>query len=143
MEALLANINQLNWWAILVAVLSTMPVGYVWYDLKMGFGKPWSRMVGLTEKDLQNPDGMAKTFGVMLFVSLLTAVFIALLLRQLSISGLYDSLLFGIIVGAVLRGGAHFVHNGFARKSDQLTWIDVGHDLISITVMTMIIGVWV
>ncbi len=142
MEALLANINQLNWWAILVAVLSTMPVGYVWYDFKIGFGKSWAKMVGLKESDMNDPTGMPKTFGVMLLTSLVTALLIASLLTSLGISGFMDSLWFGLLLGLVLRGGAHFIHNGFARKPDSLSVIDAGHDMVSIAVMTVILGVW-
>lgn len=142
MEALLESINQLNWWAVLAAVLSTLPVGYVWYDVKVGFGKSWMKLVGLKEKDMTDTSGMPKTFSVMLLTSLVTAVFLASMLHQFGVSGYVESLWFGLVTGLVLRGGAHFIHNGFAKRSDRLTAIDVGHDMASIAVMCVILGVW-
>ena len=142
MEFITSNFDQLNWWAIIVATISTMPVGYVWYDLKMGFGKRWAKMNGLSEKELSSTDGMAKTFGLMLLTSLLTAVIMASFIIATDVSGFWESLVFGLIFGVVLRGGAHIIHNGFTRKPMELTFIDVGHDMVSLSVVAVILGLW-
>jgi hypothetical protein len=142
MEFITNTMDQVNWWAIIVATLSTMPVGYVWYDLKMGFGKRWAKLVGLKEKDMQNSDGMASRFAVMLLLSFISAVLITCLVITLDISGLWNSLIFGVLIGFFLRGAAHFIHNGFSKKSSELSWIDAGHDTVSVAVMTIIISLW-
>lgn len=142
MDFITQNIGNLNWWAVIAAVAATMPVGFVWYDLKMGFGKRWSKLVGLSEAQMNSSEGMAKTFGTMITITLVAAVLLSLLMRGLGIEGFVQSALFGAMVGFALRGGAHFVHNGFAKRSDTLTWIDVGHDTVSFTVMAIILGVW-
>lgn len=142
MEFISSTINDLNWWAIIVATLSTMPVGFVWYDLKIGFGKRWAKLNGLTEKELNSSSGMGPTFAVMIATSLATAFLMACLIKATGVTGFWDSLVFGLLFGIVLRGGAHFVHNGFTRKPMELTLIDVGHDMVSLTVMAVIIGLW-
>lgn len=142
MEFISNATNQVNWWAIIIATLSTMPVGYVWYDLKIGFGKRWAKLVGLSAKDMQNSDGMAGRFAVMLLLSFITAFLIACLVQALNIEGFWDSLIFGLLLGFIFRGGAHFIHNGFTKKSADLSWIDAGHDTVSLAVMTVIIGLW-
>lgn len=134
--------ESINWWAVIVAVLSSMPVGYLWYDLKVGFGRPWAKMNGLKEKDLQNPENFGKTMGVMLLFAVATAITLACLQLALGISGFVDSVVFGIIVGLVFRGGAHFIHNGYTKRPDSLTLIDAGHDVVSIVVMSVILGMW-
>ena len=142
MEFITNTMDRVNWWAIIVATLSTMPVGYVWYDLKMGFGKRWAKLVGLKEKDMQNSDGMASRFAVMLLLSFISAVLITCLVITLDISGLWNSLIFGVLIGFFLRGAAHFIHNGFSKKTSELSWIDAGDDTVSIAVMTIIISLW-
>lgn len=142
MEFITNTVGELNWWAVLLATLSTMPVGFVWYDLKLGFGKRWAKLNKLSTKDIENSNGMAKTFGVMLLTSLFTAIVLACLIKATGVSGFWDSLMFGVITGVLLRGGAHFIHNGFTRKPMELTLIDAGHDMASLIVMCVILGGW-
>lgn len=142
MDYIFNSINQLNWWAVIVATLSTLPVGYLWYDMKLGFGKRWAKLNGLTQKDMQNSEGMAATFSIMLAISLVTALLMACLITALGIKGFTDSLVFGLLFGVVFRGGAHFIHNGFTRKPMELTLLDVGHDMMSLTIMALILGLW-
>ncbi|HCR55949.1 TPA: hypothetical protein DIV49_03170 [Candidatus Saccharibacteria bacterium] len=142
MELLQTIFSDVNWWVVLVAVLSTLPVGYLWYDLKMGFGKKWAKLVGVTEKQMNDTSDMGKTFGVMLFVSLLTALLLNVLLKEYAVTDFVDGLVFGAVVGLVLRGGSHFIHNGFAKRSLELSWIDAGHDMVSVAVMAAILAVW-
>lgn len=142
MDFIINTFDQLNWLAIIAATLATMPVGFVWYDLKMGFGKKWAKHVGLTVKDMNDTDGMAARFGTMLLTSFLTAIALAALVISLGITTALEGLLFGIVIGAVFRGGAHFIHNGFAKRSNELSFIDAGHDTVSIAVMALIVAIW-
>lgn len=136
------NLGQLNWLAIAVAFLVTMPIDFWWYNPRLGFGSRWMKLIGISGEDLENPQSMGKTFGSMLAAQLLTAIILACLIHALGINTWGGALGFGIIVGAVIRGGAHFVHNGFSMKSMQLTLIDTGFDLVSITLMALILGIW-
>lgn len=142
MEFISNTVSQLNWWAVIVATLSTLPVGYIWYDLKVGFGKRWAKLNGIKTKDLESTDGMATTFALMLATSLVTAFLLACLLLATGVEGFWDIVLFGLLFGIVLRGGAHFIHNGFTKKPIELTLLDVGHDMVSLTVMVLILGLW-
>lgn len=142
MEFIADSIANINWWAVVAATAATMPVGYVWYDLKLGFGKRWSQLNGLSEKDLNSGKGMGLTFTVMLATSFATALLMACLMSATNVVGFWDALIFGLLFGIVLRGGAHFIHNGFTRKPMELTLIDAGHDMVSLTVMALILGLW-
>lgn len=143
MEFITSTLDSLNWWAVVVAVLATMPVGFVWYDMKMGFGKPWAKMNKLKVKDIESGKGMGPIFGQMLLATFATAVVMACLMKYMGIEGFQQSLYFGALVGLVLRGGAHFVHNGFTQKPFALTLIDATHDVVSLSVVAVILGVWV
>lgn len=143
MEFLFNTIEQLNWWAVLIAAFVPFPIGFLWYSFDYGYGKRWANMVGLKKSDIEKSDGMGMTFTVLAIVAVATAIVLASLLQATNTTGLVDSALFGVVIGVVLRGGAHFIHNGFARRPAELTMLDVGHDVVSITAMAVILGVWV
>lgn len=142
MEFVLNTIEQLNWWAVIVAALVPFPIGFLWYSLDYGFGKRWAKLVNLKKSDLEKTDGMAMTFSVLAVFAVATAVVLACLLKATGTTGLFDSVVFGVVIGIVLRGGAHFIHNGFAKRPAELTLLDVGHDMVSIVAMTAVLGVW-
>ena len=65
---------QINWLAILVATLVTLPVGFIWYN-KNVFGTIWMRETGVTEESAKNAN-MFKIFGLTIFFSFLMAFII-------------------------------------------------------------------
>lgn len=69
----------INFLALFVAALSTLVVGFIWYNPKV-FGNIWMRESGLTEEKMKGSN-MLLTFGV----SLIYAFFIALILQFLTI----------------------------------------------------------
>jgi len=142
MEFITNSAGALNWWAIIVATLATLPVGYVWYDMKIGFGKRWATLNKLTIDPAKAGDSMASIFATMLATTFATAFLMACLMRATGVEGFADTLMFGLLFGVVLRGGAHFIHNGFTQKPIELTLIDVGHDLVSLTVIALVLGLW-
>lgn len=142
MDFIANTVDQINWWAIALATLSTLPVGYVWYDMKLGAGQRWAKLNKIKVNSKDASKGMAQTFSVMLLTSLFTAFILACVMISLGISDFWGSLYFGLVVGVVFRGGAHFVHNGFTRRPLELAIIDAGHDMFSIAVMAIILGMW-
>ena len=135
-------LSQLNWWAVLFATLSSFVVGFLWYD-KKAFGKQWMKLSGLSDKDIANNEGMAKTFTWTAIASLFTAITLGYLMIGLGIHGLLEGLIFGATIGAVFRLGAHVIHNGFSKRAGALTAIDGGHDIIALAVAGTILGIWI
>lgn len=134
-------LSKLNWWAVLLATLSSFVVGFLWYD-KRTFGKQWMKLVGLTEKQLNSSGGMTKTFTWTGIASFLSAITLGCLMMALGIHGLLDGLVFGAVIGAVFRLGGHIIHNGFSKRPAALTAIDGGHDIIALSVAGALLGMW-
>ena len=134
-------ISDLNWWAVIVAALSSFMVGFAWYA-KPTFGNKWMKLVGLTAKQMDSTDGMVKRFSMTGIASLLTAITLGCLMIETGTSGLVNGIVFGAIIGLVFRAGAHVIHNGFAHKSGTLTLIDSAHDIVAVALMGAILGVW-
>jgi hypothetical protein len=70
---------EINFLALFVAALSTLVVGFIWYNPKV-FGTIWMKESGMTEEKMKGGN-MLLTFGV----SLLYAFFISLILQMLTI----------------------------------------------------------
>ena len=135
------TLSSLNWLAIIVATLSTFAVGYVWYSESV-FGKEWAKLVGISIKEMNSGEGMAETFTMTGIASFIAAVVIGSLMVATGTTGPINGLVFGAIVGFAFRFGAHVTHNGFAKKSKRLTWIDGLHDVTAMAIIGLILGTW-
>ena len=98
-------IPEINYIAVILATLSSMVVGSIWYAEKV-FGARWMKLSGMTREDTQT--GFVKALVITLIVSFITAL--------------------------VLAGTATIVHD--------LTVLNVAHELVTLVVMALIIGVW-
>ena len=67
-----SQLGDLNWWAVVGATASTFVVGSAWYAMNT-FGSKWAKLVGLSEKDMKNGDGMSGVFVMTAVTSFVTA----------------------------------------------------------------------
>lgn len=65
---------EMNFLAIIAAALSTLMVGFIWYNPKV-FGTIWMRESGMTEEKAKTAN-MVKTFGMVILFSLMLAFFL-------------------------------------------------------------------
>lgn len=70
--------ENINWLALVVASLSTLVVGFVWYHPKV-FGTIWMKEIGMTEEKAKNSN-MALTFGVSVVLAFLVSFFLITIL---------------------------------------------------------------
>lgn len=64
---------EINFWAILVAALSSFLVGGIWYNAKV-FGTVWMKETGMTEEKAQQSN-MFKVFGLTFVLAFFLAFF--------------------------------------------------------------------
>jgi len=129
---------QVNYWAVLVAALSTFLIGGIWYSPAV-FGKAWMRENGFTEESMKNSN-MMKIFGLAFFLGLVASINLAMFL------GPETDAMMGAFYGFLAGFGwvATFVgtHYLFERKSFKLFLINAGYSVVALTVMGVIIGAW-
>jgi hypothetical protein len=135
----LSHISQLNWLAVLLAFLSSMVIGFVWY-MPAVLGRRWMAAIGKTEEDLKNISGGAGIWVPMMAAAALTAVLLAVLISKLGLDNAVAGGWFALVLALVFRAGGHLIHNGFAGRPAAVTLIDSGHDLLAMTVAGAIIG---
>jgi hypothetical protein len=126
---------ELNYWAVLLASLSTFLLGGIWYSPAV-FGKAWMRENGFTEEGMKNSN-MVKIFGLALVLALISAVNLAMFL------GPEKDVVMGAVWGFAAGFGwvATFVgtHYLFERKSFTLFLINAGYSVVALTIMGVII----
>ncbi|PUB26107.1 uncharacterized protein DUF1761 [Promicromonospora sp. AC04] len=136
-------IPEVNYWAVIVATLSTLVVGSVWYTPRV-FGKRWMRLAKVDQE-------AARAAGVWpivvtVIVSFLTAWVLA---GATYISWeFYDGSFFtAAVVTAVMlwigfTAARIITHDAFEGRPSALTTLNLAHELVTILVMAVIIGVW-
>jgi hypothetical protein len=160
---------EINFYAILVAALTTLVVGFVWYGPL--FGKVWMKETGLTEEDLKK-DSMIKIFGLTYLFSVMIGIIMLLLtVHQFGALGMiggpdfiesakpsYQAFmadyatafrtykhgaLHGFMSGLFLAFPLIAINGLFERRSWKLIFIHSGYWTAVMTVMGAIICGWV
>ncbi|MFG6685321.1 DUF1761 domain-containing protein [Mariniflexile sp. HNIBRBA6329] len=157
----------LNIYAILVAAVSALVVGFIWYHPKV-FGNAWMQAAGLTEDQLKGGN-MAKIFGLaLLFAFLLASALPALVVHQMGVLSLiggdssvalqsYSDFMtdYGNNFRTIKHGVLHGVLAGifialpilgtnaiFERKSAKYIFINAGYWIVTLAIMGGIICAW-
>lgn len=135
----LSHVSQINWLAVLLAFISSMAIGFVWY-MPAVLGRRWMQAIGKTEEDLKNIDGGAGIWVPMMLAAALTSILLAVFISKLGLDNAVAGGWFALVVAVVFRAGGHVIHNGFAGRPAVVTVIDSGHDILAMTVAGAIIG---
>lgn len=138
------DLSNINFWAVLVATLSTFVVGWIWYGPL--FGKMWMKALGISEEDLEK-DSMGKTFGLAFIFELIMAFNLAMFLTgspeaaESMTAG--TGAFYGFLAGFGWIFFALAVNSLFEQKSWTYTFINGGYWVVTFTVMGLIIGAWI
>ena len=139
------HMHNLNLLAVLVAAISTMVVGFVWYSPIL-FAKPWMREMGYDPNDKSKVLEMQKSAGrayLGSFVaSLVSAFVLALFLHQMRAQSLGLGLLVGFHVWLGFVATVQLTGVLFMKQSMKLFGINTGYQLVCYLVMGAILGVW-
>lgn len=140
MMEILQELTYVNWWAIIAATAATMALGALWYGPL--FGKQWMKLEGLTKEDTDNADGSPKVYAQMGVIAFITAIVVAMLVRALEVTAFMDLIILGVLLGVVLRGATHYIHDGFSARKPGVTLIHAGYDAVVVMIVTIVVGVW-
>ncbi len=132
---------EVNWIAIVLATLSTMVVGSIWYA-KPVFGRLWMKLVGRSDKDLES--GGWSPILITVVVSFITAYVLAHVIF-LAHNFFQNSLLQDAVTTASwlwlgLVAARFITHDAFEGRRKQLTMLNITHELVTLLVMAVIIG---
>ncbi|WP_156761121.1 DUF1761 domain-containing protein [Microbacterium karelineae] len=136
-------IPEINYWAVIVATLSTIVVGSTWYAPKV-FGARWAELTGT------RTDGEAKdAIGPMMLTVIVSFVTAWVLAGATTIAWHFyqgSYLLSAVVTAALLWVGftaARLItHDAFEKRPAQLTIMNISHEFVTILLMGIILGVW-
>lgn len=135
----------LNLWAVLVAALATMVVGFVWYSPLL-FARPWMRLMGYDPDDKAKIAEMQKSKGPMYALSLIASVLAAAILGKLIAIATVNTALYGMKFGLAIWLGfvttVQLTNALFSKQPAKLYAINTGYQLVCYLVMGAILGAW-
>ena len=136
-------VPEINYWAVLLATASTMLVGSIWYSPKV-FGTRWAR---LARVDMDKPASSALWPMV---TTVLVSFGTAWVLAGASVIAwhFYEGSFFAatfvtaIMLWGGFTGSRLITHDAFEGRPTQLTTLNIAHELVTVVVMAVLIGVW-
>ena len=139
------HMHELNWLAILVAAISTMVVGFLWYSPLL-FAKPWMREMGYDPNDKAKVQEMQKSagpaYGGSFAASLLSAFTLALILHGLRAEDLHLGIMASFHIWLGFVATVQFTGALFMKQSMKLFAINTGYQLVCYLVMGAILVAW-
>ena len=139
------HMHSLNWLAILVAAISTMVVGFLWYSPLL-FANAWIREMGYDPNDKAQMNEMKKSAGPAyagsLLASIVSAFTLALILHGLRTESLHFGLMVSFHVWLGFVATVQLTGALFAKQSMKLFAINTGYQLVCYLVMSALLTVW-
>ncbi len=131
---------SVDWLGVVLATMAAMAIGWVWYGPL--FGDKWLKLVGLKKKNIEKD--WQKPMLVMLLMAFVQAYILTHLITFAgnyygetdAARGAYTGfwLWLGLAVPAIVG------NNMFARRSNDLSYIEAGNSLVTLLAMGAIIG---
>ena len=136
-------IPEINYWAVLLATLSTMIVGSIWYTPKV-FGARWAKLANV------DMTGSAKNAVWPIVTTVIVSFVTAWVLAGASAIAwhFYEGSFFvaAVVTSILLWAGftaARFItHDAFEGRPTALTTMNIAHELVTLVIMAVLIGVW-
>ena len=136
-------VPEINYWAVLLATASSMVVGSIWYTPKV-FGTRWSKLANV---DMDRPGSSAVVpIVVTVIVSFITAWVLAgastIAWHFYEGSYLWAALATSVILWAGFTAARFITHDAFEGRPTSLTLLNIAHEVVTLVIMGLIIGVW-
>jgi hypothetical protein len=131
---------QINWLAVVLATISTMVVGTIWYARAV-FGNLWIKLAKVDEKKMANNwTPMVLTFIASLVTAYVLAHVSYLANMYFHNSFLQDTLMTAFWLWLGFVAARLLTHDAFEGRLMKLTILNIAHEFVTIIVMALIIG---
>lgn len=140
--------GDINIWAVLVAAVVHIVIGFVWYSPAL-FGKAWILLMGWNIETLdgkaeweKRQKDMNKTWIFTVLGALILSYALAYFVSMFFAETVGDALRLGFIAWLGFIATTSFINTVFTGKSKKLWAIDNGYPLVSMLVMSVIFVLW-
>jgi hypothetical protein len=139
------HMHSLNWLAVLVAAVTSMILGFLWYSPLL-FAKAWVREMGYDLNDKAKMEEMRKSAGPAyagsFVASLLSAFTLALIFHGMRVEELHFGIMASFHIWLGFVATVQFTGALFAKQSMKLFAIKTGYQLVCYVVMGIILTLW-
>jgi len=136
---------DVNLWAVLVAAVATMVLGFLWYSPAL-FARPWMLAMGYDPDDKSRIKEMQKSAGKSYGISFVASLVTAFVLGKIIDITTVDTAVYGMKVAfAVWLGFVTTVQltaKLFGNQPTKLYLINTGYQLVCYLAMGAILAVW-
>jgi hypothetical protein len=133
----------INYLAVLVAGISQMILGSLWYGPL--FGKKWSHLMGWSQSDMEsmkNRGGMGKLYFWQFVASLVTAYVLAHFVSYFDATDVSRALQLAFWSWLGFIATISLTSILWENKSKELYGINVAYHLIGLCIMSVILALW-
>jgi hypothetical protein len=130
--------QHINVWAVLVAGVSSMLLGAVWYSPLL-FAGIWMRESGMTEEKSKAAN-MVRVMGTAFALSLIGAAVFAMFLGPTA--DLAFGAAAGLSAGLCWIAGSFGINYLFEQRSLKLLLVNGGYHTVQYTLIGSILGMW-
>jgi hypothetical protein len=139
------NLLQLNWLAVVVAFIAFFAIGAIWFGPKT-FYPVWARALGQDPRDGPTGLPMPLVFGLTAVGALVQVITTAIVIHFVSaVSGAVGPLGgagIGLLLGVGIAAAASLGHRLFSGQGLKAWLLEVGNDIVALTVAGFIIGLF-
>jgi hypothetical protein len=136
---------ELNWIAIAIAFVLFFVIGAVWFGPKTFYPR-WAKLLGLDPTASQATHGMAFIFGLTALGALVQVVALASVIHFVALAtapvGPGGGALAGLLIGIGFAAAGSLSHRLFSGQGVRVWLIEVGGDVVSLTVAGLVIGLF-
>jgi hypothetical protein len=135
---------EVNLFAVLLAAVASMGVGFLWYSPMM-FGKPWMKLMGLTMKDMNSAKKeMGKLYALSFVASIVTAYVLSHVMTLSSNFYDYDQMMTGMTSAFWMWLGfiapVQLTDTIFGGKKWKLFALNTGYQLVAVMAMGVVLA---
>ena len=139
------TLMNVSLWSVLVAGISTMAVGFLWYS-PMLFARPWMVAMGYDPEDKAKIQEMQKSAGKSYAISFIASLVSAFVLGKILHLTTANTALHGMKIGFAIWLGfvttVQLTAKLFGNQSTRLYLINTGYQLVCYLAMGAILAVW-
>ena len=132
-------------WAVALAAVASMIVGFLWYSPLL-FARPWMLAMGYDPEDKAKLAELQKGAGVMYSIALVASLVSAFVLAKILVGMTIASPLYGMKIGFAVWlafvATVQLTDKLFGQRPTKLFLINTGYQLVCYVLMGAILGKW-
>ncbi len=133
--------EQTNWLAVVVAAISSMAIGFVWYNPKV-FGTAWMKGAKLTMDDAHKGN-MAVIFGLAFVMTLVVASFLSTWVHpDEHLPQFFHGAFHGVMLSLFVAVPWNIMHALYEQKSLSYILINSFYVIVCMAVQAGILFIW-